>query len=370
MAEHEATNEAEEPHNHVALLAPPASAVAIDCPDCRDELARQVRMRLGGAEVEAGPAGEHLECCSLCAAAYIDLLDLTAAVGIQSLLDTWSTPVRSELERRLPAWLPLFRAQVGAARLLDDGAATARALAVVGMLRRVLGEPEEAHLTQQLALSFATAADQAWATCIGHTELALLAHDLGDRPAVRRHLATAVEAARGLWLGDLGDRLAALEARLLPAAVATSDEPESAASRIRELLGVLLMTPPSASPHPSLAYGAGEGTSGGAAEVGATVPVVFHEPTSGEPEVAAVLLNGPFVGPTGMFILACLLPDTSLDGRTVGILWKGVALAQGNIHGNLVDIRAQLVGEALPARWRDVDAGRDLPASEIAVEVR
>jgi tetratricopeptide (TPR) repeat protein len=179
----------------------------IQCEQCREGLGSFIEEVLQENEVPRdSPILQHLEGCPRCSETYIQLIDLMTAPQIQDLEDSQTDP--SRVPGNLGGLLLLWQIQLAACTRLEDLRGCAVGLSIVGMIRRSLGDPEEARLVHELALETAAEGGDLLSRVVSNTDLAAMALHSGRGAEALEHLTRAQQYA-----AQISDRES--EARIL-----------------------------------------------------------------------------------------------------------------------------------------------------------
>lgn len=163
----------------------------LDCGRCQAELTDFIEIVLAkGSSPEDSPILLHLEGCPRCSQTYIYLIDLITAPQVKALQETPIEPGRSP-DNLLAGLLLLWQRQLAACNYLEDLRGAAVGLSVIGLIRRQLGDMEEAKLVHELALRTAQEAGDLLSCAISHTDLGYLALTRGQKKEAFSHLETA-----------------------------------------------------------------------------------------------------------------------------------------------------------------------------------
>jgi hypothetical protein len=146
----------------------------IDCEKCRAALAGFVAnvLEQGGVPAES-PILRHLEGCPRCSQTAIHLIDLVTASQVMDLQESLLDP--SWAPESLTGLLCLWQMHLAACNRLADLRGCAVGLSVIGMIRRQLGDLEEAASVHRMALAVAEEGHDLLSSLISHADLGAIA---------------------------------------------------------------------------------------------------------------------------------------------------------------------------------------------------
>ncbi len=336
----------------------------INCKQCRSNLDNFINEVLNQGHIpEDSPIPWHLEGCPGCSQAYIHLMDLAMAPQVKALQEALIYP--DHAPDNLAGLLALWQKQLAACNRLEDLRGAAVGLSVIGMIRRQLGEVEEARLVHELALQTAQENQELLSGVMSHTDLGYLALHNNQIQEAMNHL----WAARGYAI-QLVDKESQIRVQVLLSKAqqkgrdSDSDRDlQQISEQIRIWLAGLVQQ---RQQRIGLVMAAGE-------DQLETMQAIYHDSMGEETILEAVLVDGPRIMPNGAFILTLELPKDwrpKLVEKSVTVRWQEKQLAAGEIQRDYIVIREKLPAEVLPDNWNEVVEGMPIPTDELIVLIK